>query len=233
MAKIPANVDVSAHPVLKHKIAILRSEDTNPGMFRQLLKELTFYLGYETTRTLAVAPKEVQTPLAKTIGHALSEKIALVPILRAGLGMTDAMLELLPMSTVHHIGMYRTKASLLPVLYYNRLPETPDCDRVIILEPLVATGGSLSACVDLIKDWGIAGEKISVMSVLASTQGLQNLSERHPDVRIVVGCVDDVLTDGVILPGLGDVGDRLYCPGNKTKSSYSGNGTPLKRKRVQ
>lgn len=211
------NLKVSTHPVLKHKITILRASSTKSPQFRQLLKELTFYLGYETTRQLNVVDKKVQTPLGSAVGHELSEKVALVPILRAGLGMCDAMLELLPMAFVHHIGMYRT-GNLLPVLYYNKLPAVPSCDRVIVLEPLIATAGSINACLNLLKDWGLSGDKITVMAVLASTTGLRKLIDAHPDINIVVGEVDEVLTDsGMVMPGVGDVGDRMYCPGNKEK----------------
>jgi uracil phosphoribosyltransferase len=170
----------------------------------------------------------VTTPLQETTGHQIKERISVIPILRAGLGMVDAMLELMPFCNVHHLGMYRDKGSLVPILYYNKLPREPDCDRVIILEPLIATAGTLVASVELIKDWGVSD--ITVMSVLASKFGLKKLTEEHPDIKILVGDVDDELTEsGIILPGLGDVGDRLYCPGNKEHLVTTGQNKKRKR----
>lgn len=215
-------IHVSSHPVLHHKLTLLRDKNTSPKDFRSLTKELTFYLGYEATRPLAVKDKTVETPLAKHVGKTLSQRIALVPILRAGLGMIEPMLELLPMATVHHIGMYRQKDSPLPILYYNKLPIVPDCDFAIILQPLAATGNTLSACVQLMKDWGLAEESIIVMTLLGSKQGIEDTAKEYPGVRFFVGAVDDVVTeDGYILPGVGDVGDRMFCPG-KTKHFANG-----------
>eukprot|EP00940_MAST-03C_sp_MAST-3C-sp2_P003481 g3481.t1 len=162
----------------------------------------------------------------------LGEKISLIPILRAGLGMADAMLELLPMSNTHHLGMYRDKTSLIPTMYYNKLPPSPDCERAFILEPMIATAGTLVAAVDLVKDWGV--KKITVLSILASKAGLKKLCADHPDIEVVVGHVDEELSaTGQIVPGLGDIGDRLYCPGNKDRVVDSEKNSPRPRKKLR
>jgi len=173
------------------------------------MKEMTFYLGYEATASLSVTPEEVVTPMATTTGSKLSESIAIIPILRAGLGMGDALLELLPKATVHHIGMYRSKNSLLPVQYYNRLPKGSACDIAYIVDPCIATSGTLHAVVAMVKKWG--ARKVVVVSVIASRPGIERLASLHPDINIFVGAIDETLSsEGMIIPGLGDAGDRLY-----------------------
>lgn len=200
---------VSDHPVLKHKLTLLRSKETSAPIFRQLLRELTFYLGYEITSSLGTTSKDFETPVGSGVGHELKERVALIPVMRAGLGMVEPMLELVPPAKVHHIGMYREKKTLCCVLYYNRLPVVVDADVAIVLEPLIATGNTLDATLIILKQWGV--KKIAVMSILATDSGLAALQASHPDVSIHVGGVDSELTArGVIMPGLGDVGDRLW-----------------------
>ena len=152
---------------------------------------------------------EISTPVQSTTGKKLDDKIALIPIMRAGLGMVDAMLELLPNADVHHIGMYRSKNSLLPVQYYNRLPKECDADIAFVLDPMIATAGTIKAVVSILKKWGV--KKVHIVSVLASKTGLESLRAAHPDVFVTVTEVDSVLSeDGMIVPGLGDAGNRLY-----------------------
>lgn len=200
---------VSNHPVLLHKLTKLRSKHTSSKDFRQLMHELTFYLGYETTADLNARPIEFESPIATGNGAVVADRVCLVPILRAGLGMVDAMLEVVPYAKVHHIGMYREKNSLVPILYYNRLPAEVDSDIAIVLEPMIATAGTINACVTMLKQWGV--KRIKVLSIIASKQGLSALHKAHPDVEVHVAAVDDALDeDSYIVPGLGDVGDRLW-----------------------
>lgn len=227
-----SKVHVSGHPILKHKLTILRNKSTKPNQFRRVLREITVHLGYETTADLAVREVDVETPVATGKGEELSEGVALVPILRAGLGMADTMQDLLPTAHVHHIGMYRDASSLVPVLYYNRLPAEVDCDLAIVLEPMIATAGTINACLSILKDWGV--KRIKVLSIVAASSGLAALHKAHPDVDVYVAAVDDALTEaGYILPGLGDVGDRLFkTPHDKPDLEVTGaasdmaHGTP-------
>ncbi|GMH82927.1 hypothetical protein TL16_g09426, partial [Triparma laevis f. inornata] len=190
-------------------LSILRSDQTTPADFRRVLREMTFNLGYEATTTLQTRPIQLTTPMTQTEGEKLSSSVALIPIMRAGLGMVDPMLELLPMSDVYHIGMYRSKGSLLPVQYYNKLPRDKSADVAYVLDPMIATAGTICAVVNILKKWG--AKKIHVVSVLASKKGLETLMSTHPDVTVTVTAIDDVLTeDGMISPGLGDAGNRLY-----------------------
>lgn len=174
-----------------------------------MLHEITLYLGFEATRGLALGEHEVQTPLGQFAGHKLSERLAIIPILRAGLGMSEGMLELLPNAAVHHIGMYRNKISLQPIEYYNRLPRDRPSDVAFVLDPMIATCGTSKAVVSMLKKWG-AG-RIVVLSLVASRPGIERLAAAHPDVDIYLAAVDDVLSEtGMIIPGLGDAGDRLF-----------------------
>ena len=202
---------VSNHPVLLKKLTLLRRRETPPREFRTLVKEITFYLGYEATRTLTTRPAVVETPLGEHEGVQLAQHICICPVLRAGLGMLDPMLELLPNADVHHIGMYRNKSSLLPIQYYNKLPRQASlCSEVaFVLDPMIAGGATISAVVSILKQWGAA--KIVVICVVASLPGLARLHETHPDITVHCGAIDDALTaDGFIFPGLGDAGDRLF-----------------------
>eukprot|EP00574_Skeletonema_japonicum_P001471 CAMPEP_0201738982 /NCGR_PEP_ID=MMETSP0593-20130828/45537_1 /ASSEMBLY_ACC=CAM_ASM_000672 /TAXON_ID=267983 /ORGANISM="Skeletonema japonicum, Strain CCMP2506" /LENGTH=280 /DNA_ID=CAMNT_0048233219 /DNA_START=191 /DNA_END=1033 /DNA_ORIENTATION=- len=209
------NVHVSQHPILSHKLSILRSSSTSPSSFRRTLREITFHLGYEATATLSTRDIPLTVPCAThatnhidTMGSRLSAKVALIPILRSGLGMVDPMLELVDNATVHHIGMYRSK-SLMPVQYYNRLPKTCNVDVAYVMDPLIATSATIISVVSILKRWGV--KEIHVISVVASKAGLSELLKYHPEVRVTIGTVDEVLSeDGNLVPGLGDAGDRLF-----------------------
>uniref|UniRef100_A0A7S2MFT6 uracil phosphoribosyltransferase n=1 Tax=Helicotheca tamesis TaxID=374047 RepID=A0A7S2MFT6_9STRA len=205
------NVHVSTHPVLHDKISILRSSSTTPASFRSVLRDITFHLGYEATATLTTRPIALTVPVGhdhiECKGKKLNERVALIPILRSGLGMTDPMLELIPKAEVHHIGMYRQ--NLMPVQYYNRLPRKCESDIAFVVDPLIATAQTLVSVVAMLKKWGVP--KIHVISVIASKPGLEEFLKSHPDVLVTVGHVDDELRDdGTIIPGLGDAGDRLF-----------------------
>ncbi|TYZ60127.1 hypothetical protein PybrP1_005874 [[Pythium] brassicae (nom. inval.)] len=211
---LPPNTEVvlAKHPVLHHKLTKLRDERTDSNLFRHVLREVTFYLGYEATYDLETTPKAIKTPISAHEGAELTTKVAVVPILRAGLGMVEPMLDLLPNATVHHIGMYRNKHSLLPVQYYNKLPKECNVDVAIVLEPVIATAGTIIATVAILKTWGVP--KIKIVSTIASKQGLQDLCAKHPDVQVFLGAIDDELTEeGYIYPGLGDAGDREFQTG--------------------
>lgn len=204
-----SNIHSSAHPVLGAKLTQLRNKNTKPAEFRQLLRSVTFYLGYEATKDFKTSVAKITTPIGEHTGVSLAQNVAIVPVMRAGLGMVEPMLELLPDATVHHIGMYRSKASLLPVQYYNRLPKEHSCDVAIVLEPMIATAGTISAVIDQLKQWGV--KKIICLSMIASKKGLAALSERHGDVAVHVANIDDTLDEtGFIVPGLGDAGDRQF-----------------------
>jgi len=207
---------VSNHPLVSRKMTLLRDEDTSGVDFRRILKEVTFYLGYEATRGLTTSPKEVTTPNGVVHqGVTLGQDVAIIPILRAGLGMSDAMVELMPKSSVHHIGMFRSKQSLLPTQYYNRLPKGEACDIAFIVDPCIATSNTIQAVCSIVKRWG--AKKIVVVAAIGAKQGVENLLKAHPDVDVYIGEVDDVLSpEGMIIPGIGDAGDRLFAtPGDE------------------
>uniref|UniRef100_A0A7R9WS49 uracil phosphoribosyltransferase n=1 Tax=Craspedostauros australis TaxID=1486917 RepID=A0A7R9WS49_9STRA len=210
------SVHISKHPVLLHKISILRSANTPSGQFRSVLREITYHLGYEATAGLTTRPIPVSVSAGKEspndhldcTGDKLIERVAVVPILRSGLGMSDSMLELLPKASVYHIGMYRIPGSA-PVQYFNRLPRKCASDAAIVLDPVIASAQTSLAAIAMLKKWGVP--KIHLVSVLGSSEGLATIEEQHPDVQITVGTVDSILTkDGIVLPGLGDAGDRLF-----------------------
>jgi len=200
---------VSEHPLVKHKIALLRDVETQPKKFREVVRELSMLLGYEATRDLTLVAEQVITPMGTANARRLRTKIGLVPILRAGLGMVEGMLEMIPTAEVWHIGLYRDERTLHPVEYYNRLP-TPNRVQVsIVLDPMLATGGTAEASVDILKRWGC--ERIKYVGLLAAPEGVERLSKAHPDVAINVAAVDERLNDiGYIVPGLGDAGDRQF-----------------------
>jgi|TARA_B110000208_G_C11728197_1_gene415370 uracil phosphoribosyltransferase len=209
MSTVETWVKVSPHPVLQHKLMELRNKSTTPTRFRAILAQLTTMLAYEATAQLATEAATCETPVSSATGVRLAERIALIPVMRAGMGMADAMLDLLPDASVHHIGMYRKHHDLLPVLYYNRLPDVCACDVAIVLEPMVATAGTLRATIDILKEWG--APRIVVISVVGARTGLETLRSFHPDVTVHIGSIDSGRTaEGMIMPGLGDVGDRLY-----------------------
>lgn len=194
------------------KLTLRTSASTSPKEFRQLISTISSIVAIEATKHLDSTPVQGQGPLSQFQGEEIKERIGLVPILRAGLGMVDATLALMPESTtVLHIGLFREKVSLQPVEYYSKLPSDPTVDRVFILDPLVATGGTAITCVNMIKEWGIPIQKITLLSVLGSESGLQAIAKAWPELDIWVGQVDPVLNEkGYVLPGLGDTGDRLF-----------------------
>ena len=200
---------VLKHPLIEHKLAILRNRDTDNKQFRETLNELSYLLVYEITRDLALRPVRIQTPLAPCDAQQLAEPILLVPILRAGLGMVEGILNLIPTAKVGHVGVYRDEETLRPVEYYCKLPPDAENMRVFLLDPMLATGGSLAFAIDRLKKKGV--RRIVVVSVLAAPEGLAALHAAHPDAKIYVAMLDDRLNDrGYILPGLGDCGDRLF-----------------------
>lgn len=204
-----SNVFASKHPLVAHKLARLREVDTEPKQFRELVREIANLLAYEATVDLPVVPRTVRTPLAEMTGVEVQESIGLVPILRAGLGMVDGIWQLLPNSQVWHIGLYRNEKTLLPVEYYNKLPATPTVSMCLILDPMLATGGSATATVDVIKRWGI--RKIKFVGLIGAPEGIKRLQTDHPDVPIHLAAIDDHLNEkGYIVPGLGDAGDRQF-----------------------
>jgi len=209
---IPSNMHVSGHPLLAHKMTLLRDVRTSPNDFRHLLREMTFHVGYEATASLPTAPRsDVISPMGPVLGAVrLAESIALIPVLRAGLGMVDAMLELLPNAVVHHIGMFRTHGGKAkPIEYYSRLPKDKVSDLAIVLEPMIATSRTVQAAITKLKGWG--AKKIVVVSICVSYPGAVELQKIHPDVSIFAISVDKTLrSDGFIVPGLGDVGDRQF-----------------------
>ncbi len=203
------HVHVSQHPLVLHKLSVLRDKDTDHRAFRELVRELALLLTYEATRDLPLQPKTVTTPMGEAQGHKAEDKIGLVPILRAGLGLVDGVMEMLPNVQVWHIGLYRDEKTLRPVEYYNRLPTAPTVQVCLVLDPMLATGGSAVATVDILKRWGVS--RIKFMGLIAAPEGVERLSKAHPDVPIHVASVDERLNEiGFIMPGLGDAGDRQF-----------------------
>lgn len=203
------NVYPSTHPLIAAKLTRLRDVRTEPKKFRELVRELAAMLAYEATMDLAVQPVEVQTPLTTTRGVALTDRIGLVPVLRAGLGMVEGVWELMPGAEVWHIGLYRDEKTLKPVAYYNRLPVEPTVSVCLILDPMLATGGSAVATVDILKKWGVG--RIKFVGLIAAPEGIARLHGAHPDVPIHIAAIDERLNEhGYILPGLGDAGDRKF-----------------------
>lgn len=198
------------HPLVQHKIGLLRDRETTTQMFRQLVNELTLLLTYEATKDLADEEVEIETPLERMKARRISgKKVAICPILRAGMGMLDGVLSLIPGARVGFIGLYRNEETLEPVEYYVKLPDDLAERDVIILDPMLATGNSTAAAVDLVKRSGATS--VRLIALIAAPEGIQRVHTEHPDVRIVVAAVDRELNEhGYILPGLGDAGDRLY-----------------------
>jgi len=206
------NVFISEHPLVKHKLAKLRDTNTNPKKFRELIKEIAGLLTYEATSDLLVKNIEVQTPLAKAKGVELVEKIGLVPILRAGLGIVEGVWELMPSAEVWHIGIYRDEETLKPIEYYNKLPVSPSVGVCLILDPMLATGGSASATIDVLKQWGV--QRIKFVGIIAAPEGINLVHQNHPDVPLYLAAIDECLNEiGYIVPGLGDAGDRQFGTG--------------------
>jgi len=209
---------VSNHPLIRHKLTLLRSTATEPKKFRELIRELAMLLAYEATADLGVRESSVQTPLATATGYELTDKVGLVPVLRAGLGMVEGIWEMMPAAEVWHIGLYRDHRTLKPVEYYNKLPVHPTVQVCLILDPMLATGGSAVATTDVLKRWG--AKRIKFVGIIGAPEGVERLSKAHPDVDIHLAAVDDHLTPepsqpgdppaGYIVPGLGDAGDRQF-----------------------
>lgn len=207
-----SNLLVSSHPLVAHKLAKLRDKNTEPKKFRELVQEIGALLTYEATTDLALVPVNVETPLRSMEGARLKDKIGLVPILRAGLGMVEGVWELIPNAEVWHIGLYRDEKTLKPVQYYNKLPLEPTVSVCLILDPMLATGGSATACADLLKQWGV--KKIKFVGIIGAPEGIALLQKNHPDIPIHLAAVDERLNErGYIVPGLGDAGDRQFGTG--------------------
>ena len=206
------NVFHSFHPLVKHKLTKMRDKATNPKKFRELIREVAMLLAYEATADLTVDDMQVDTPMGAASGALLREKIGLVPILRAGLGMVDGVWEMMPSAEVWHIGLYRDEETLRPVQYYNKLPVDPTVQVCLILDPMLATGGSATATVDILKKWG--AQRIKFVGIIAAPEGIEVLRGAHPDVPIHVAVIDSHLNEiGFIVPGLGDAGDRQFGTG--------------------
>ena len=199
----------SPHPLVAHKLSKLRDTRTDPKRFRELIREISALLVYEATTDLATRPVSVTTPLAEMVGAELVEKVGLVPILRAGLGMVEGVWDLMPPAEVWHIGLYRDERTLKPVEYYNKLPIEPTVSVCLVLDPMLATGGSAVATIDILKRWGVS--KIKFVGLIGAPEGIAHLRTHHPDVPIHLAAVDSHLNErGYIVPGLGDAGDRQF-----------------------
>jgi uracil phosphoribosyltransferase len=211
----------SRHPLIRHKLTLLRDTRTEPKKFRELIREIAILLAYEATADLALQEMSVETPLGVAPGASLREKIGLVPILRAGLGMVEGIWEMMPSAEVWHIGLFRDERTLKPVEYYNKLPVIPTVQVCLILDPMLATGGSAVATVDILKQWGT--QRIKFVGIIGAPEGVALLRQAHPDVDIHLAAVDERLTPeprgpddppaGFIVPGLGDAGDRQFGTG--------------------
>lgn len=207
------SLHVSNHPAVLHKLAILRARDTEPKKFREVVRELSWLLGYEALQDAGVRAKAIETPMESMDAHELGERIGLVPILRAGLGMVDAMLELMPTAQVWHLGLFRDERTLRPVEYYNKLPNSATVDLCLILDPMLATGGSATAAIDVLKKWGAV--RIKLVNLIAAPEGVKAVQDAHPDVEIHCAALDRGLNEkGYIMPGLGDAGDRQFGTGH-------------------
>jgi len=210
---LTGTLHVSSHPAVLHKLAILRDGDTEPKKFREVVRELSWLLGYEALQDAAVRERTITTPMEEMAAHELGERIGLIPILRAGLGMVDAMLELMPTAQVWHLGLFRDERTLRPVEYYNKLPDSASVDLCLILDPMLATGGSATAAIDVLKKWGAV--RIKLVNLIAAPEGVRAVQEAHPDVQIHCAALDRGLNEkGYIMPGLGDAGDRQFGTGH-------------------
>ena len=205
-----ARTVIMDHPLIQHKIGIIRKKDTSSKEFREMISEIAMLMCYEATRDLKLADVEIDTPICKTTVKELKgKKLAVVPILRAGLGMVDGMLAMIPAAKVGHIGLYRDPETLNPVEYYCKLPADCAEREVFVVDPMLATGGSSVAAIQMLKDKGC--KKIHFMCIIAAPEGVEKMKEVHPDVDMYIGALDEKLNDhGYIVPGLGDAGDRIF-----------------------
>lgn len=204
-------VVVFDHPLIKHKLTFIRDKNTGSKEFRELVTEVSMLMAYEVTRDLALEEIEIETPLMKMKSEVISgKKVGIVPILRAGLGMVDGMLRIIPSAKVGHIGLYRDPETLKPVEYYCKLPQDVEERDLIVLDPMLATGGSAAAAIEFLKDKGAKGN-IKLVCLIAAPEGVDVVKEAHPDIDIYVASLDEKLNeDAYIVPGLGDAGDRLF-----------------------
>lgn len=204
------NVFVFDHPLIQHKLSIIRDENTGAKEFRELVEEVAMLMAYEVTRNLPLEEVEIKTPICTTRSKMISgKKLGIIPILRAGLGMVDGMLKLIPAAKVGHIGLYRDPVTLEPVEYYCKLPPDVSEREIILLDPMLATGGSASAAVHFLKEKGAVS--IKLMCLIAAPEGIKALHDKHPDVEVYTGAIDQCLNEhAYIVPGLGDAGDRLF-----------------------
>ena len=205
-----AKVQIMDHPLIQHKIGIIRRKETSSKDFRQLVGEIGTLMGYEATRNLPLADVDIETPICKTtVKEIKGKKMAIVPILRAGLGMVDGLLTIVPSAKVGHIGLYRDPETALPIEYYCKLPADCEEREVFVVDPMLATGGSAAAAITMLKEKGI--QHIHFLCIIAAPEGLKKLTEEHPDVDVYVGALDECLNDHkYIVPGLGDAGDRIF-----------------------
>ena len=200
---------VSQHPLVKHKLTLLRDTQTDHRTFRELVRELALLLCYEATQDIELEATTVNTPMGQANGQLAQETIGLVPIMRAGLGLVEGIQELLPHTQVWHIGLYRDEETLEPIQYYNKLPDTPTASLYLVLDPMLATGGSAIATCNILREWG--AKRIKYIGMLGAPEGVEALSTAHPDIPIHLAELDERLNDiGFIVPGLGDAGDRMF-----------------------
>lgn len=203
------NVFVSTHPLVRHQLTRMRDRATGPQEFRFLVRELSRLLFYEATQDLTLSPRTVATPLADCAGHQITESVGLIPILRAGLGMAESILDMIPSACVWHLGLYRDEVTHQPVTYYNKLPPAPNFDLAIVVDPMLATGGSAVAAIDILKAWKVS--RIKLLGLIAAPEGVAAMRTAHPDVPIYLAAVDSYLdAECYIVPGLGDAGDRQF-----------------------
>lgn len=202
-------VNIIDHPLIQHKLTIMRKKETSSADFRKLLEEITMLMGYEATRDLPLEDVEIETPIQKTVGKRLTgKKIAIVPVLRAGFGMVQGLLDLIPSARIGVIGLYRDPETLKPVEYYCKLPNIEN-RSFIIVDPMLATGGSSVAAIQMLKDRGV--KDIRLMCLVSAPEGVEAVNKAHPDVKIYTASVDECLNEhGYIVPGLGDAGDRIF-----------------------
>ena len=205
-------VHVSEHPLVRHKITLLRDQRTDPKQFREVLREIAVLIAYEALADLVPEETTVMTPLGLAGGYELKARVGLVPILRAGLGLVDGIWNLIPNAEVWHIGLLRDDQTLEPTEYYRRLPVSPTVDVCLVLDPMLATGGSAARAIEVLKKWG--AKSIRFLGVIAAAQGVSRVTKAHPDVPLYLAAVDDQLNEaGYIVPGLGDAGDRMFGTG--------------------
>jgi uracil phosphoribosyltransferase len=204
-----AAVQVSQHPLVQHKVTLLRDRNSDPRLFRELVAELSQLLFFEATADLRLTPRPVHTPLAECLGQRVAERVGLVPILRAGLGMAEAVLHLVPFAQVWHLGLYRDHVTHQPVRYYSKLPEHAHLDLAVVVDPMLATGGSALAAIDILRKGGV--QRVKVLSLIAAPEGVRAVHSLYPDVPIHLAALDSHLNESAyIVPGLGDAGDRQF-----------------------